>query len=58
LDAEYNGYCWLLLAIPKINTKRQLARNMLAEGLEPATVAKISIITRTQPSASATRNSQ
>ena len=39
------GYCWLFLAIPKINAKRQLARNMLAEGLEPATVAKISGLT-------------
>ncbi len=42
----------------EINAKRLLARNMLAEGLEPATVAKITIITRTQPSASATHNSQ
>jgi hypothetical protein len=41
LDAEHNGYCRLFLAIPKISTKRLLARNMLAEGLEPATVAKI-----------------
>jgi flagellar biosynthesis/type III secretory pathway protein FliH len=42
----------------EINAKRLLARNMLAEGLEPAIVAKITIITRTQPSASATHNSQ
>ena len=39
------GIQWLFLAIPKINTKRLLARNMLAEGLEPATVAKISGLT-------------
>ena len=42
----------------EINAKRLLASNMLAEGLEPAIVAKITIITRTQPSASATHNSQ
>jgi hypothetical protein len=45
LDAEYNGDCRLFLAIPKINAKCLLARNMLAEGLEPATVAKISGLT-------------
>jgi len=42
------GMQWLLLAIPKINAKRLLARNVLAEGLEPATVAKISGLTEAE----------
>ncbi|MBR3558527.1 MAG: hypothetical protein IKN78_06620 [Bacteroidales bacterium] len=42
------GMQWLLLSIPKINAKRFLARNVLAEGLEPATVAKISGLTEAE----------
>jgi hypothetical protein len=45
LDAEYNGDCRLFLAIPKINAKRLLARNMLAEGLDPGFVAELSGLT-------------
>jgi len=45
LDAEYNGDCRLFLAIPKINTKRLLARNMLAKGLDPTLIAEITKLT-------------
>ena len=42
------GMQWLLLAIPKINAKRLLARNMLAEGLDPVIIAKISGLTEAE----------
>jgi hypothetical protein len=42
------GTQWLLLAIPKISTKRLLARNMLAEGLDPVIIAKISGLTEAE----------
>lgn len=39
------GIQWLFLAISKINAKCLLARNMLAEGLVPDVVARISGLT-------------